>query len=109
RGYLDQPELNAERFVPDPFAQTPGARLYRTGDLVRYRTSGEIEFIGRIDNQVKIRGFRIELGEIESALVEFPTIREAVVVARRDNGDKHLAAYLVASTDAPPSIDELRE
>jgi aspartate racemase len=109
RGYLDRPELNAERFVPDPFAPAPGARLYRTGDLVRYRPSREIEFIGRIDNQVKIRGFRIELGEIESALAEYPTVREAVVVARKDNGDKHLAAYLVPSAEAAPSIDELRE
>ncbi len=109
RGYLDRPELNAERFVSDPFAPAPGARLYRTGDLVRYRPSGEIEFIGRIDNQVKIRGFRIELGEIESALAEYPSVREAVVVARKDNGDKHLAAYLVPSAEATPSIDELRK
>ncbi|MDX6577959.1 MAG: hypothetical protein QOE96_3912, partial [Blastocatellia bacterium] len=109
RGYLDRPELNAERFVRDPFSQVPGARLYRTGDLVRYRPNGEIEFIGRLDNQVKVRGFRIELGEIESALAEHPSVREAVVVARKDNGDKHLAAYLVPRPGLTPSIDEVRE
>jgi aspartate racemase len=109
RGYLERPELNAERFVPDLFSKAPGARLYRTGDLVRYRPSGEIEFIGRIDNQVKVRGFRIELGEIESALAEHPSVREAVVVARKDNGDKHLAAYLAPPSGVTPSIDELRE
>jgi amino acid adenylation domain-containing protein len=94
RGYLDRPELTSERFVPDPFSEN-GHRLYRTGDLVRYRATGEIEFIGRIDNQVKVRGFRIELGEIEAALLTHPGVREAVVVARKDSGDKHLAAYLV--------------
>jgi len=109
RGYLDRPALNAERFVPDPFSQVSGASLYRTGDLVRYRANGEIEFIGRMDTQVKVRGFRIELGEIESALAEHPTVREAVVVARKDNGDKHLAAYLVPAAGVTLSIEDLRE
>jgi aspartate racemase len=99
RGYLNGPELNAQRFVPDPFSQTTNARLYRTGDLVRYRANGEIEFLGRIDNQVKVRGFRVELGEIESALAEHPAVREAVVIARKDNGDKHLAAYVTCTTN----------
>src|SRR5207249_4741250 len=84
RGYLDRPELAAERFVPDPFSGAPGARLYRTGDLCRFLEEGSVEFLGRIDHQVKIRGYRIELGEIESALVEHPSVREAVVLARED-------------------------
>ena len=84
RGYLDRPDLTAERFVPNPFGASPASRLYRTGDLVRYRPDGNIEFLGRIDHQVKIRGFRIELGEIEAALQRLPTVREAVVIARED-------------------------
>ncbi|HVS20425.1 MAG TPA: amino acid adenylation domain-containing protein, partial [Pyrinomonadaceae bacterium] len=108
-GYLDRPELNAERFVRDLFSKVSGARLYKTGDLVRYRASGEIEFIGRIDNQVKVRGFRVELGEIEAALAEHPSVREAVVVARKDEGDKHLVAYLVPREDQIPAIDEVRD
>ncbi|HVS80635.1 MAG TPA: amino acid adenylation domain-containing protein [Pyrinomonadaceae bacterium] len=108
-GYLDRPELNAERFIRDPFSTVPGARLYKTGDLARYRATGEIEFVGRIDNQVKVRGFRVELGEIEAALAEHPSVREAVVVARRDEGDKHLVAYLVPCEDRSIAIDEVRD
>ncbi len=108
-GYLDRPDLNAERFVRDPFSTVAGARLYKTGDLARYRASGEIEFIGRIDNQVKVRGYRVELGEIETALAEHPSVREAVVVARKDQGDKHLAAYIVAREDQTPAIDDVRD
>ncbi len=108
-GYLGRPELNAERFVVDPFSDNPASRLYRTGDLVRYRADSEIEFIGRLDNQVKVRGFRIELGEIESVLAQHPHVGEAVVVARKDGGDKHLAAYLVPRAGATPVIEEVRD
>ncbi len=109
RGYLERPELNGERFVPDPFSSEPGSRLYKTGDLVRYRINGDIEFIGRIDNQVKVRGFRIELGEIEAALVEHHAVREAAVVACKDQGDKHLAAYLIADENQTLVVEEVRE
>src|SRR5262249_27219479 len=76
RGYINQPDLTAEKFVPHPFSSQPGERLYRTGDLVRYGTDGTIDFIGRADNQIKIRGFRVELGEIESILRQHPEVNE---------------------------------
>src|SRR6185295_12161926 len=79
RGYLDRPELTAEKFVPNLFGAA-GTRLYRTGDLVRYLPDGEIEYLGRIDHQVKLNGARIELGEIERALRKHAAVRDAVVV-----------------------------
>ena len=109
RGYLNQPKLTAERFVPNPFADVPGERLYRTGDLARYRTDGVLEYIGRTDQQVKIRGQRIELGEIESRLVEFDVIREAVVVAQEGPGGARLVAYAVAQPHELIDTAELRE
>ena len=100
RGYLNRPELTAERFVADPFAGEADARMYKTGDLGRYLPDGTIEFLGRNDFQVKIRGFRIELGEIEARLAQHPAVREAVVLAREDGGDKRLVAYYTVAPDA---------
>ncbi|KAF8947476.1 hypothetical protein BGZ46_005529, partial [Entomortierella lignicola] len=97
-GYLNRPELTAERFVPDPFSKVHGARMYRTGDIVRYLPDGNLIFLGRNDNQIKIRGFRVELGEIEARLAEHPQVREAVVLALGSNSDdKRLVAYVEAA------------
>uniref|UniRef100_UPI00286A53B5 amino acid adenylation domain-containing protein n=1 Tax=Chamaesiphon sp. OTE_20_metabat_361 TaxID=2964689 RepID=UPI00286A53B5 len=99
-GYLNRPELTAEKFIPSPFAI--GEKLYRSGDRARYLPDGNIEFLGRIDNQVKIRGFRIELGEIEVVLSQHPSVREVTVIVREDrSGDKRLVAYVVPSQQQP--------
>ena len=111
RGYLNLPDLSAERFIADPFVA--GARLYRTGDLGRYRADGALEYVGRNDFQVKLRGFRIELGEIEAALLACDGVAEAVVVARQDGeddgGEARLVAYLVGRADAPLEAGVLRQ
>jgi amino acid adenylation domain-containing protein len=124
RGYLHRPELAAERFVPDPFAETPGARLYRTGDRARRRLDGALEFLGRRDHQVKIRGYRIELQEIEAALAALPGVRDAVALVREAGGDRRpagsahreapsgagkLVAYVAAGPEGAPGPRELRE
>jgi non-ribosomal peptide synthase protein (TIGR01720 family) len=97
RGYLDDPELTAQRFAPDEFSNGPGYRLYRTGDIARYTADGNIEYLGRSDHQVKIRGYRIELGEIESVLSQHPAVELAVAVAREDEpGHRRLVAYFSA-------------
>jgi amino acid adenylation domain-containing protein len=102
RGYLNRAGLTAERFIPHPLPDRPGARLYRTGDRVRQRPDGVLEFIGRRDHQVKIRGFRVELGEIEVALGRHPALRDAVVTAPVDSaGEPWLAAYVVPRGEAP--------
>ena len=96
KGYLNRPELTAEKFIRDPFSDQPGAQLYKTGDLARHLPDGNIEFLGRMDFQVKIRGFRIELGEIESVLEEHPSVLRAVVITHDYGpGDRRLVAYLV--------------
>jgi amino acid adenylation domain-containing protein/non-ribosomal peptide synthase protein (TIGR01720 family) len=109
RGYLRRPELTAQRFIPDHISGKPGARLYRTGDLARLLPGRDIEYLGRIDQQVKIRGFRIELGEIQSVLLQHPSVREAVVVAREDApGLKRLVGYVAASHPVP-EVTALRD
>jgi amino acid adenylation domain-containing protein len=108
-GYLNRPELTAERFIQDPFVATPDARLYRSGDLGRWRKDGNIEFLGRNDQQVKIRGFRIEPGEIEARLMRHPVVKEALVIAREDAaGQKQLVAYVTGRDDNRITADDLR-
>ena len=108
RGYLGAPALTAERFVPDPCSDIPGARWYRTGDLARFLPDGAVEFLGRLDHQVKVRGFRIELGEIEAAIASHESVREAVVVLDRSAGRERLVAYLVGVDGREPEIADLR-
>jgi amino acid adenylation domain-containing protein len=108
RGYLGQPALTSEKFLPDPFSELPGQRMYRTGDFVRFLVDGCIEFINRIDQQVKIRGFRIELEEIESALLKHPEVEKAVVTVREDQpGDKRLMGYVTARNGNPFDTDQI--
>lgn len=110
RGYLNQPDLTAAKFVPHPFGTPTGARLYRTGDRARYRPDGIIEFLGRIDHQVKIRGFRIELGEIESILRTHAGVKECLVdVAQDDAGDKRVLAYVIPKPQVAPTVSDLRQ
>ncbi len=110
RGYLDRPELTADRFLPDPFLPDSDARVYRTGDLVRQRDDGVVDFMGRIDHQVKIRGHRIELGEIDAVLVGHSGVESAVtVVQERGPSDVRLVSYYVPTRPGDASEDELRE
>src|SRR6185369_431846 len=109
RGYLNRPELTADRFICDPFSTSCGARLYRTGDRVRWDADGRLEYLGRLDHQVKIRGFRIETGEIEAVLAEHEQILQAVVTAHEDfAGNAQLVAYVVTEAGAEVSTSELR-
>jgi acyl carrier protein len=106
RGYLNQPELTQEKFVADPFV--PGARMYRSGDQARWLADGNVEFLGRRDTQVKIRGFRIEMGEIEARLNQHAGIKDSVVVAQGDQGNRQLVAFYVADDHATVPTSELR-
>ncbi|MEZ0115026.1 amino acid adenylation domain-containing protein [Catenulispora sp. EB89] len=107
RGYLGQPAMTAEKFVPCPWG-APGERMYRTGDVVRWRADGELEFLGRVDRQVKIRGLRVELGEIEHAMAAFPGVRHAAVVVAAADGGPRLDAYVVADGASAGFVAELR-
>lgn len=102
-GYLNRPELTAERFVPNPFATEEnrhGKTMYCTGDLARFRNDGEIEYLGRMDTQVKIRGLRIELGEIESVMGSFPGVGLCAVTDKRDEtGRQYLVGYYTIVAD----------
>ena len=110
RGYLNRPELTAERFLPNPFSGVEGDRLYKTGDRCRWLPDGNIEYLGRQDEQIKIRGFRVELGEIEGVLKQHPGVREAVVIAREGgHGDKRLAAYVAPHPGVEVSRELLRD
>lgn len=106
-GYVGQPSLTAERFIACPFGPA-GSRMYRTGDRVRLHRSGELEFIGRVDDQVKVRGFRVELGEIDAIVRSIPDVVEAATVLREDSHGGGLATYVVGSTDHPLDLDQLR-
>ncbi|MBV9789977.1 MAG: non-ribosomal peptide synthetase [Chloroflexi bacterium] len=109
RGYLNQPALSAEKFVPHPYSAAVGSRLYRTGDLARFRPDGQLEFLKRLDQQIKLRGFRIELGEIEAALLEHPQVSEVVVVLLgTEPSETRLVAYIVLQNDASVTVNDLR-
>jgi amino acid adenylation domain-containing protein len=109
KGYLNRPELTAEKFIAHPFSDEPGVRLYKTGDLARYLPDGQLAFLGRTDHQVKIHGFRVELGEIEAALDKHPAVYQAVVTAGDTNsGERHLVAYIVPHPEARITTDTLR-
>ena len=96
RGYMQQPAMTAERFIPHPFSPTPGQRLYKTGDLARYTPDGQLLFLGRNDGQVKLRGYRIELGEIEKMLDQHDAVQQCIAIVREDQlGDRRLVIYAV--------------
>ncbi|MYS19643.1 amino acid adenylation domain-containing protein [Streptomyces sp. DvalAA-14] len=102
RGYLNRPELTAERFVTDPFGELPDARMYKTGDLARRLPDGNLQFLGRFDDQVKIRGLRVELGEIEAVLASHPSVAQAAILVVEDRaGQKNLVGYARTAPDAP--------
>ncbi|HEY3973268.1 MAG TPA: amino acid adenylation domain-containing protein [Candidatus Sulfotelmatobacter sp.] len=110
RGYLNKPDLTAQKFIPDPFNHSSEGRLYKTGDLARFLSDGNVEYLGRIDHQVKLRGFRIELGEIEAVLGECTGVLQATVVVREDNpGDRRLVAYLIPAPGQEFDLERVRK
>jgi amino acid adenylation domain-containing protein len=109
RGYVNSPEVTAQSFVPDPFANTPGERMYKTGDLARYLPDGNIEYVGRNDEQVKIRGYRIELGEIEAAINAGGGVKQCVVVVKGEAERRALVAYVVPEEDRELTGEEIKE
>jgi amino acid adenylation domain-containing protein len=109
RGYINNVQLTAEKFISNPFSHDFSDRLYKSGDLARYLPDGNIEYLGRLDSQVKIRGFRVELGEIEAVLRQHPDLRDVAVVAKQDESmDRYLAAYVVPAEILAPTIGTLR-
>jgi amino acid adenylation domain-containing protein len=108
RGYLQRPELTAERFLPEIDPPTAGARMYRSGDLARRRPDGTLEYVGRRDHQVKIRGYRVEPGEIEMALRQQPGVREAAVLIKGEGGDRRLVAYVFRAAGQTLEVETLR-
>ena len=109
RGYMNQPDLTADRYIPDSWSLQPGGRLYLTGDIGRCREDGVLEFLYRSDEQVKLRGYRVELGEIEAVLRQHKEIRDAIVVIQnKAGGDQRLIAYVVLQTEPGPGSQELR-
>lgn len=110
RGYLNDPELTLEKFIPDPFDRNSESRLYKTGDLARALPDGSFEFLGRTDDQIKIRGYRIEPNEVSAALCKHEAVQSGVVIPRKNpSGEYFLAAYLVLSQDAQVSAADLRK
>jgi amino acid adenylation domain-containing protein len=107
-GYLNRPELTAERFVDDEFGGVTGAKLYLTGDLGRMRADGVFEFAGRADDQIKIRGVRVELGDIEAAILEHPEVRSTAVVCEEAHSGARLIAYVVPRDSSQLSNAQLR-
>jgi hypothetical protein len=105
-GYLNRPELNDMRFLPDAFRGEPRARMYRSGDLARYLPDGDVEYLGRIDDQVKVRGFRVEPGEIKSSLAAHPGVRDCIVVMRESA--PQLCVYFIPAQKPSPTVSELR-
>lgn len=110
RGYINRPELTADRFMPDTVKPELGMNMYKSGDLARYLPDGDVEYMGRIDHQIQLRGFRVELGEVEAAVGSHSAIREVYVMDRKDRaGETILVAYIIQDEDRSLTINELRE